>query len=278
MSELVSIVVTCHNYGRFLTEAIESALAQTYPRCEVIVVDDGSTDDSLEVANRYRDRVTVIAQEHAGVERACNRALEETSGEYVTRLDADDIFEPTYVEELLARLNRTPDAAYAYCQPRTFGAQTGLHRTFPFSPFVMVLRTNFVNGSALTRRGRLLAAGGYSEDLAEHANEDWDLWLKLLERGWRGTYVRKPLLRWRRHEGGSRNPEKGDARLEASVAYMRGRHASLYTALSGPRGRLAYAVDLVVAVADLALGLSRSEWLLHKLERRSWRQFERLRG
>jgi hypothetical protein len=277
VSELVTIVITCHNYGRFLAEAIESALAQTHADCEVVVVDDGSTDDSLEVASRYSDRVRVIAQERSGVERACNHAIAESSGEYVARLDADDLFEPTYVDELLARLRRTPEAAYAYCRPRKFGAESGLHRTFSFSALVMVLRTNFVNGSALTRRADLLGAGGYSEDLGEHANEDWDLWLKLLERGRRGTYVAKPLLRWRRHAGGSRNPEHG-ARLDASVEHIRTRHAALYSAVDNRRGRVAYALDLAVAVADLAFGLSRSERLARLLEHRSWRRFQRLQA
>ncbi len=75
-------------------------------------------------------------------------------------------------------------------------------RCLPFSAYVLALRTNFVNGSALTRRADYLAVGGMSVNLGDVALEDWDLWLKLVEHGRRGTYVRKPLLRWRRHSGG----------------------------------------------------------------------------
>ena len=177
---LVSIVVISHNYERFLAEALESALAQTYSNCEVIVIDDGSTDNSVEVAQRYADRARLIAQTNAGVERAGNRAAREAKGDYLVRLDADDVLEPTYVEELLRALHRSPDAAYAYSRARVFGAGTKQPYCMPFSAYVLTRRTNYIYTSALVARDDFLRVGGYSENLGEHAHEDWDLWLKLL--------------------------------------------------------------------------------------------------
>jgi glycosyltransferase involved in cell wall biosynthesis len=269
---LVTVIVLCHNYGRYLGEAIESALAQTYPNLEVLVMDDGSTDDSLEVAQRYADRVRIISQPNMGMERTANRAVAEARGELFCFLSADDALEPTYVERLAAALERTAEAAYAYCRPMLFGARTGPMRCLPFSAYFLVRRTNFVAGSALTRRADYLAVGGYTEDLGEHAFEDWDLWLRMLERGRRGTYVREPLLRWRRHETGSRNPEQG-AREAAARAFIRARHAALRERVGGTRGTIAYTLDLAVAAADLLVGFSRWQPLLRFIERSSWHRY-----
>jgi glycosyltransferase involved in cell wall biosynthesis len=274
LQPLVSIVIVCHNYGRFLAEAIESALEQTYPNVEILVVDDGSTDDSLEVASRYADSVRILTQPNMGLERTCNRGAQEARGEYLAFLSADDLLEPGYVEELHKALLDSPEVAFAYCRMRRFGAETGLMRCLPYSAYFLILRTNFINGSALTRRADFLAVGGLTEELGEYALEDWDFWLKLLEYGQRGTYVRAPLLRWRRHDQGSRNPET-DERLARSLAVVRERHRGLRDEVSGPSGRLQYAIDLGVAVLDLVLGLSRSRRFVRLVERRSWRQFER---
>jgi hypothetical protein len=98
---LVSIVITCFNYGRFVGAAIEGALAQTYPRTEIIVVNDGSTDDSAQVlgryGDRYGDRVRIINQPNGGSINALNRGFAETSGDIVMFLDADDLMAPEAV-------------------------------------------------------------------------------------------------------------------------------------------------------------------------------------
>jgi glycosyltransferase involved in cell wall biosynthesis len=270
----VSIIILCHNYGRYLAEAIESALQQTYRNVDVLVMDDGSTDDTLAVASRYADRIRVISQPNMGLERTCNRAVAEASGDLFCFLSADDALAPAYVEALVRALERAPDASYAYCRPLLFGARTGPMRCLPFSAYFLVRRSNFVNASALTSRADYIAVGGYSEDLGDYAFEDWDFWLKMLEHGKRGTYVRAPLLRWRRHEEGSRNPEHGEREAEA-VAVIRARHRALVEAVTDVRGRIAYWRDFVLAAADLALGYTRWPRLLGAVEGTSWRRFRR---
>jgi glycosyltransferase involved in cell wall biosynthesis len=273
---LVTIVIPCHNYGRFLSEAVESALAQTYPEVEIVVIDDGSIDDSLEVARRYADRVRVLSQENAGMERTCNRGVEEASGEYVVILSADDRIEPAYVEQLHAALAATPDASYAYSSARLFGSEDRLARSRPFSAFLLARGPNYVNGSALVRRSDYLEVGGYSE-LGEIAYEDWDLWLKLAGRGRRGTYVARPLLHWRRHGNGSRNPEERAA-IGRSEAAVRARHPELLAAATGVRGSLNALLDRLAVAADGLLGIARHRRLLRLVERRSWRSFRRRLG
>jgi glycosyltransferase involved in cell wall biosynthesis len=270
---LVSIVIPCHNYGRFLAEAVESALAQTYPNLEVIVIDDGSDDDSLEVARRYADRVRVLTQANAGLERTCNRGAAEANGEYLAIVSADDRIEPTYVAELHAAIRET-GASFAYSAMRLFGAEDGIARAYPFSAFLLARGPNYVNGSALTLRSDYLRAGGYREELGDVALEDWDFWLKLVERGRRGTYVARPLLHWRRHERGSRNPEAADA-LERSLAAVRELHPELQRLLARRSARLSMAVDHLAVIADGRLGYARRRRAVRLVESRSWRSFRR---
>jgi glycosyltransferase involved in cell wall biosynthesis len=276
MSEpLVSIVVLCHNYGRFLAEAIESALAQDYPNLELIVVDDGSTDDSLDVARRYDDRVRVLTQENQGLARTCNRGAREAGGEWFTFLSADDRFAPTYVSELRAALDREPEASFAYSAARLFGAQSGVMPSRPFSAFSLIRGRNYINGSALTRRSAYLDAGGYPEDLGEGAFDDWDFWLTMVERGHRGTYRPLPLLEWRRHAEGSKDPTTRGT-MEAETRRIRDRHFALYRRVSSLRGRIAYAIDRGVGLADRVGRISSRPRLLRAAERSSWRRFQRL--
>ena len=180
---LVSILVISHNYGRFLAEAIESALAQTYEPTEIILVDDGSTDGSLDVARRYESSIRILSHPNVGVEQTCNRAVQEATAGYFVFLSADDVFEPSYVEELYRALRRSPEASYAYCRAQRFGAETGLMKGFLFSPYILVRRGNYVNASALIAKEDYLAAGGFDEDLADYALEDWDFWLRCSSAG-----------------------------------------------------------------------------------------------
>jgi glycosyltransferase involved in cell wall biosynthesis len=269
---LVSIVVLCHDYGRFLPEAIESALGQDYPNLEVLVIDDGSTDDSLEVASRYGEQVRVLSQENQGLARTCNRGAREATGEWLVFLSADDRLEPTYVSELTRAVAREPEASFAYCSARLFGAESGVAPARPFSAFSLIRGRNYINGSALTRRADYLEVGGYPEDLGEGAFDDWDFWLTMVEHDHRGTYVPNPLLHWRRHSSGSKDPTS-HGRAEIETRRIRERHAALAQRASGLPGLGAYVFDRGVGLADRLLGISRSRRVLAACERASWRLF-----
>ncbi|HEY0656892.1 MAG TPA: glycosyltransferase family A protein, partial [Pyrinomonadaceae bacterium] len=95
----VSVIIPNYNYAKYIAETIDSVLAQTYPNLEVIVVDDGSKDDSLKILRSYGDKITVIEQKNQGVARARNIGTAYSNGEYIAFLDADDVWLP----EKLAR-------------------------------------------------------------------------------------------------------------------------------------------------------------------------------
>src|SRR5215212_8459413 len=98
---LASVIINNFNYGRFLREAIDSALAQDYPATEVVVVDDGSTDDSRAVIESYRDRVRAVFKENGGQGSAYNAGVPVSRGEYVCMLDADDTLDPTAIRQAM---------------------------------------------------------------------------------------------------------------------------------------------------------------------------------
>ena len=109
MTPLVSILIPCYNAAHWLSETLESALAQTWPRCEIILVDDGSTDDSTPLARRFESRgVRVLMQANAGAAAARNTALRAASGQFIQYLDADDLLAPDKIERQLARAATEP--------------------------------------------------------------------------------------------------------------------------------------------------------------------------
>lgn len=196
---LVSIVIPCHGYGRYLPEAIESALEQTYPNVEVVVVNDGSSDDTAEIVRRYP--VRSVSQAQAGVCVAADRGIAASRGTFVMRLDADDVLEPTYVTETLRALQSHPEVDFAYTDVVHFGAWHARSSVPEFSPETLAER-NYVHVSALMRRAAYERAGGYRPEMSWSHCEDWDLWLTFAELGMRGVLVPKPLLRYRQHRPG----------------------------------------------------------------------------
>jgi glycosyltransferase involved in cell wall biosynthesis len=114
MPPLVSILIPCHNAARWLAATLDSALAQTWPRCEIVVVDDGSTDDSLALARRFEPRgVRVATQSNRGASAARNAALALAQGDYIQFLDADDLLAPDKIARQLAALADQPAGAIA---------------------------------------------------------------------------------------------------------------------------------------------------------------------
>lgn len=129
---LVSVLITNYNYARYLRAAIDSALDQTYPHLEVIVVDDGSTDDSAAIIASYGERITAVVQDNGGPAVAFNRAFELSRGELICILDADDVFEPNKVEVVAAAAKATPAAHLIHHQMRIIDqAGTPMHAPFP---------------------------------------------------------------------------------------------------------------------------------------------------
>jgi teichuronic acid biosynthesis glycosyltransferase TuaG len=202
---LVSAIVTSYNYGRFLPEAVESVLDQTYPKLEIVVVDDGSTDETRQLVSRYENRgVRYVYQPHSGPGQARNRGLESTSGSLVAFLDADDTWLPDKISLQVGHLRRHPElalvGAHAYGCDESLRITGVVHAATDESAqlFDRLLVHNVVlnPSSVLIRRSALQRVGGFSEiPLAE----DWDTWLKIA-RTFPVGFVDRPLANVRHHD------------------------------------------------------------------------------
>lgn len=220
----VTVVVTCFDYGRFLEEAVSSALTQAGVRAEAIVVDDGSTDPgTLEALDRLPPGVRVVRQENSGVCAARNAGLALAETPYVIVLDADDRLAPGALATMLDALDEHPDAGYAYGRMRFFGDWDGVMRMPPYDPYKLLFR-HTIGLTALMRREVLEATGGFDPAFEEY--EDWELWVNALEHGFRGVQVDAVTLEYRRHgqtkHGGDRR------RYRRAFRAMREKHAALY--------------------------------------------------
>jgi glycosyltransferase involved in cell wall biosynthesis len=199
----VAVVVPCYGYAHLLGEALESVLAQSEAPAQVLVVDDGSPDDTAAAAAAYARRgVEYLRRANGGPAAARNTGAKAVDADYVVFLDADDRLDPEYVARTRQALEAAgADVGYAYTQCRYFGAQQGTTQ-FPAWDLARLLRWNFVHTSALVRL-ELAQAHPFDEDL-RLGIEDWDFFLTLAEEGIRGELVDEPLLWYRKHGGGSR--------------------------------------------------------------------------
>lgn len=245
-----TIVIPCFNQGEYLDEAIMSVLEQTDPSFEIVVVDDGSTDPvTVEILDNLKwPRTHVLRQANLGLPAARNAGISAGRGRFVVPLDADDALEPDYLSVLKTALVGSPDVGYVHCNGRYFGDMDAYWITRPFNPYQLLL-SNSVLGCVLLRRDAWEAVGGYDESMVE-GNEDWDLWLRLLETGWDQIKVPQPLFRYRRV--GTSMSISTLARLEDARIELAHQHGDLYgTARALKRDWYPWVSVLVTPDSDL---------------------------
>ena len=171
---LVTIAITCYNYADYVSEAIESALGQTYQNLEVIVLDDGSTDNSLDVINKYAARVRIVTRKNKGVVYTRNEALKLAKGDFFFFLDADDFFDKDYVENMLAVAEEF-DADVVYPNWRVFGDDEYKKRFDEFATQLLIEQQIHCTSESLIRLNAIKGHKFESEKVAE----DWDFFLGL---------------------------------------------------------------------------------------------------
>ncbi|HVW90679.1 MAG TPA: glycosyltransferase [Gaiellaceae bacterium] len=162
---LVSVIVTAYNVGRFVERALESALAQDYPSIEVVVVDDGSTDDTPEVLARFADRVTVVTQANGGVQRATSAGLARVRGDYIAFLDGDDTWPSDRIRRMVELLEARPEVGLVHGDMAVIDEHDRIvHPSFFESSRIVrhagdvygiLVHANFASGGASMVRGSL---------------------------------------------------------------------------------------------------------------------------
>ncbi|HEX3978514.1 MAG TPA: glycosyltransferase [Solirubrobacteraceae bacterium] len=200
----VSVVVPCFNYGRYLAEAVRSVLVQSLREVEVIIVDDGSTDDSRAVAQSLIEAdpqagIHLITQANCGSPgQTRNVGIAAARGEYVVCLDADDRLHPEYLARCAAALDAHADAAIAYGDLQMFGDDETLHVPPEWDTRVQ-LDCNFLDVASMFRRSVWTEVGGYDGEIGY---EDWDFWIGVIEQGWTGVKAPGALWYYRKHGSG----------------------------------------------------------------------------
>src|SRR5438067_9306128 len=198
------VVIAAFQAAETIGEAVASALEQTSPPLEVIVCDDGSTDDLEAALAPYRDRITFLRGEHAGAAAARNRALRVAAGDFVVLLDADDVLLPRRLEALGELGAERPDLDLLSTDVYFDVDGELVGRFYDENPFPVadqrgvILKRCFVGWPA-ARRTRLLAVGGFDESLVN--GSDRDAWVRMTPGGARAGLVREPLLRYRLRPG-----------------------------------------------------------------------------
>ncbi|MEJ2745715.1 MAG: glycosyltransferase family A protein [bacterium] len=190
----VSVVITCHNLGRYLQEALDSVHRQSLQDYEIIVVDDASSEgETVEILKRIdAPRVRLIRVEKRSVSAARNSGIRESRGGYICCLDADDMLRTTFLEKTTAILDGEPDVGFAGCWCETFGEEKIVVRHGTFPTLVDFLGENHAPTSSLFRREAWEKAGGYEERLMGY--EDWELWINLMTHGYRCAIVQESSI------------------------------------------------------------------------------------
>lgn len=218
----VSVIIPCYNHGRFLAGAVASVLAQSLASWEIVIVDDGSADDSAAVAERLiaaqpQRAIRLIRQPNQGLSAARNRGIAEARAAYVLTLDADDQIEPGMLAACAAVLDRAPAVGFVYTDVCMFGVEQRIWSGGAYS--LAKLRFDCpMMPIVLFRRAAWAQVGGFGSNMWPQGYEDWDFWLALAAAGWQGQHIAEPLVRYRRSNGSMlANVRRYDLELRAQM-------------------------------------------------------------
>lgn len=225
----VSVVIPCFDQAAFLEEAATSVFSQTFDDWEIVIVDDGSTDDTAQVATALiaarPQKVRLISQPNRGVSVARNAGISHSLGQYILPLDADDAIRPTMLEVLVAALDQRRVPAIAYTDIETFGEAAAVQRAGTWSADALS-QGNQLSYCSMYHREVWEAVGGYNPNMSL-GYEDWDFWVGAAAAGYDGIHVTEPLFRYRiRHGSRDAHARRHDAELRAQIERN---HPQLFT-------------------------------------------------
>lgn len=263
LTPAVAVVVTCHNLGSYLDEAVRSVLGQTLEDIEIIVVDDGSTDPlTTELLGRYsRPKTRVLRQENRGLAAARNTGIAETTAPYICCLDADDRVRPPYLARAVELFEQQPDVGIVAAHVQLFGAREVVWHCGPCRLPEMLL-ANKIQSASLFRREAWQRTDGYRTGIPP-ALQDWDFWLSLLELGFKGEVIPEVLVEWRVREDSMWHSGAHDPAVMGPMnRAIWEAHASTYIANLGPLAELVGADHAIArATADKLERLEREDRL-----------------
>lgn len=225
---LVSIIVPCYNQENYISDCLDSVLDQTYTNWECIVIDDGSTDNSKNIIEKYSSKEPKIKyyyQANSGVCIARNTAIKYSAGDYILPLDGDDKIGRTYLEKAVYLLDSDKDLTLVYCEAENFGAKQGKW-LLPNYSYDLLLRKNIIFCSAFFRRIDFDKTTGF-DPLMKKGLEDWEFLITLLSNQGKVYRINEILFFYRISES-SRNTSFSENDRKEIRAYVYAKHKKLY--------------------------------------------------
>jgi glycosyltransferase involved in cell wall biosynthesis len=180
----VSIIIPCYNQAQYLDECLQSVLNQSYSNWECIIVNDGSPDDTEQIAIKWTTkdiRFKYYNKVNEGVSSARNFGIEQSMGEFILPLDADDKISTDYLDLATTAFQQNPSLKVVYCKAEKFGDEVGLWILDSFSLYNLSIK-NMIFCSALFRKKDWELVGGYDVNMI-HGIEDWEFWIAILKNG-----------------------------------------------------------------------------------------------
>jgi glycosyltransferase involved in cell wall biosynthesis len=225
-SNLVSIIIPCFNDASFIEKSVSSAINQDYENIEVVVVDDGSDQNTKNVLRNIESKISkLITQKHNGVSAARNMGISVATGKYVLTLDSDDYFDETFCDKAVKLLEENVDAKIVSCYAKRFGQGKEDIIRHSDSSIRDFLKYNHTLGNALFYKKDWELAGGYDEDMKK-GYEDWEFFIRLLKNGGRSMIIPEVLFFYRMKE--KSNSTIADSHKYELLRYIYTKHSSLY--------------------------------------------------
>ncbi|MFT3886589.1 MAG: glycosyltransferase [Arachnia sp.] len=236
----MSVLMPAYNAGEYIGAAISAVLSQTYSDVELVVIDDGSTDDTYRIASGFGDRIVLLQQPNAGQAAARNTGISAATGDVLALCDSDDVLLPNYVAKAVEVLEKAPDRSWVTCAASLL-TDDGLV-DYGVSPFGVIapeqqreaiFQMNFVSIFSVFPRRMFDEIGPFTDELRRC--EDWEYWLRAMISGWRVAFQTEPTALYRRHGEGNLS-SNAEAMMDAEDALFDGIATGLNDAFS-PRDR-----------------------------------------
>ncbi len=225
---LISVIIPCYNDAKYIEQAVLSVLNQTYLNIEVIVVDDGSNEETKKVLNKLKHQITkLITQENQGQSAARNVGICESNGEYILVLDSDDYFEPSFIEKAIKFFLENEKTKIVTCFANLI-LENG--KSYIYKPkggdITCFLCSNGALGSAMFKKIDWNIAGGYDETMRQ-GFEDWEYYIRLLQKEGVAQVIEEPLYNYRKRN--NTTTQRANKVKYELLLYLFRKHIELYT-------------------------------------------------
>ena len=229
----ISIISACYKHGKFINEMIESVFRQTFEDYEIIIVNDGSTDDTANILNKiHHEKIKIVHTENHGPASARNTAIQYARASVIMNLDADDKISTDLLEKAYEVFEKGTNIGIVYCDTEFFGARSGKFNIGEYTKEAMLFN-NRITSLALFRKEDWQSVDGYSDELI-YGLEDWDFWLMIIGLGREVVKIPDAVAYYRTYKNikDSRSGRRKMNRLKGlkSQILIFRRHKKLYSA------------------------------------------------